>query len=114
MRARTRRAFRTAASAAWTWLILKLEDAGLAALRFAGGRIGRRYDVRLATAEPVSLRRPEARPESQVEAASDVESSEDQPVGAQERERPGREEPLPRKERAPGGERQMSSTRRGG
>jgi hypothetical protein len=48
MRARYRRAARAAASAALTYVVLKLEDLGLVLLRFAGARRQRRYEVRLA------------------------------------------------------------------
>lgn len=51
MRARYRRAARAAATAALTYLILKLEDLGLSLLRFAGARRKRRYEVRLAPAQ---------------------------------------------------------------
>ena len=124
--------------------MLKLEDAGLAALRFAGARKRRRYDVRLATAEPVALRRapPEHGDErtarqigeaerggiSSAEGAARWESGEnpgglhhkaqrapeEEPFRMPERERPEQEEPQARKERAPGGERHMPATRRGG
>src|SRR5262245_35638662 len=60
MRARYRRAVQAAASAALTYLVLKLEDIGLALLRFAGKRRQRRYEVRLAP----SARSPASVPET--------------------------------------------------
>ncbi|MFT3770722.1 MAG: hypothetical protein QM820_35310 [Minicystis sp.] len=142
MRARYRRGLRAAASAVLTFAFLKLEDIGLALLRFAGERRRRRYEVRLA---PPDQRQPKAIPKVAdertmrriAEAQNGGISSEEgmnrwlrgeNPGGLHHkaprspdeeadmmppRERPDQEEPQGRKERVPGGERHIPASRRG-
>ena len=142
MRARYRRALRAAASAALTYAFLKLEDIGLALLRFAGSHRRRRYEVRLA---PPERARPAVFPkvadertmrrmaEAEHGGISSAEGMDrwlrgDNPGGLHqraprrpadeadmmpERERPQQEEPQGRKERIPGGARHLPTARRG-
>jgi hypothetical protein len=142
MRARYRRALRTAASAALTLVFLKLEDIGLALLRYAGLRRRRRYEVRLAPSErprpqvfpPVADERTQRRmAEAERGGLSSAEgidrwmrgenpgglhhkasrNPEEEPDRVPERERPAQEEPQGRHERMPGRQRALPATRRG-
>ena len=89
MRARYARGVQATASAVMTWLVLKLEDIGLAVSQYAAGRRQRRYELRpvlpqpIARAAPVEAPSEGSAPPAPVEPATSPLSLESQEARAQ-------------------------------
>ena len=105
MRARYARGVQAAASAVMTWLVLKLEDLGLAVFRYAAGRRQRRYELRPVSPQPIAIAaRVEApsngsAPPAAVESATSPLSLEAQEARAQNEGMVGGAEATPGDER---------------